>query len=615
MAKIKKSPTRGEIAEEYKWRLEDLFATDTDWEEACESVHQLNRELASYEGRIGQDSRTLAEYLKLCDEAESLYEKVLVYSNQKMHQDMTVSKYQGYAAKAQSLEVELMEAEAFMEPELLAMSKEQVSDFIAQNEELENYRILIERIFRKKEHTLSDAEEKLLAKTNELSSAPKDIYALFQNADMRFGEITDENGNLVELTHGRFIQYMESYDRNVRKTAFETLYKQYGSYRNTLAATYQANVKAAQFYAKVRNYPSSLAMELAKNNIPLEVYDHLIEAVHEYLPAMYRYVSLRKKILGVEELHMYDVYARLSGDYQMEIPYEQAKEIVLEGLKPLGEDYISLLKEGFQNKWIDVYENQGKRSGAYSWGAYGTHPYVLLNYGDRLNDVFTLAHEMGHAIHTYYATNYQPYTYANYCIFVAEIASTCNESLLMQYLLSKCEQDTEAGILTKEEAKKQKIYLLNYFIDQFKGTIYRQTMFAEFEKITHEMCANGEALTADNLCTVYQKLNKQYFGDEMVSDDEIALEWARIPHFYNPFYVYQYATGFSAAIALSHKILTEGEGAVEAYKDFLKGGSAKDPIELLKSAGVDLSSKEPVSNALKMFEELVGELEKICETE
>ena len=611
MSDVKKLPARAEISDQYKWRLEDLFETDEAWEQACDSLHALNKKLAEYEGKISQSPKEMTAFFRLCDEAESLYERILVYSNEKLHQDMAVSKYQGYASTAQSLEAELMGAEAFMEPEILAMDEKKVRDFICQEEGLGQYEILINRILRKKAHTLSDAEEKLLAKTNEITSAPQDIFSLFQNADMKFGEIKDEKGNLVELTHGRYGQYMESHDRNVRKEAFQTLYAQYGKYRNTLAATYQANLKMAKFYADVRKYPSALEMELDKNQIPVEVYDNLIKTVHDNLNAMYRYVALRKKILGVEELHMYDVYARLSGEYQMEIPYEEAQKLVLAGLAPMGEEYLSLLKEGFSNQWIDVYENQGKRSGAYSWGAFGTHPYVLLNYGNRLNDVFTLAHEMGHALHTYYSGTNQPYTYSNYRIFVAEVASTCNESLLMQYLLKKCDADEKSGALSKEEAKKQKIFLLNYFIDQFKGTIYRQTMFAEFEKITHEMCKKGEALTAESLCDVYLRLNQLYFGKDMISDDEIALEWARIPHFYTPFYVYQYATGFSAAIALSGKILTEGESAVAAYLEFLKGGSSKDPIDLLKGAGVDLSSPKPVEDALKMFADLVSELEAV----
>ena len=598
MEKCKELPAREQIAEVFKWRLEDLFETDEAWEKACETLNAQTKEVASYAGMISRNAECMAQYLQKCDEAEMLYERIVVYSNEKMHQDMGEAKYQGYAAKAQTIGAQLMEAEAFFEPELLEMDEVVLAQFQTECEELAPYKLLIERVLRKKEHTLSRREEELLAKTYEIGSTAQDVFMLFNNADLKFGEIKDEEGNSVELTHGRFIRFMESGDREVRKNAFLTLYHKYGEYKNTLAATYLANLKKAKFYADVRKYPSALAASLDESHIPEQVYENLIDTVHSFLPAMYRYVALRKKVLGVKELHMYDVYARLTGDYKMEIPYDKAKEMVLAGLAPLGEEYVFHLKEGFSQKWIDVYENKGKRSGAYSWGAYGTHPYVLLNYGDKLDDVFTLAHEMGHALHTYYSSETQPYTYSNYRIFVAEVASTCNESLLMQHLL-------------KQADKQEKIYLLNYFIDQFKGTIFRQTMFAEFEKITHDMYAKGEAVTVNSLCEVYMKLNKLYFGEEMVSDVEIGMEWARIPHFYNEFYVYQYATGFSAAIALSKRILNEGEKAVEDYKTFLKGGCSKDPIELLKTAGVDLSSPEPIRAALSLFEELIAQLEAL----
>lgn len=596
---VKKLPTRDEISDEYKWVLEDLFAADEAWEQALEELEDKLAEVKSYEGRIGTSAEVMAEYLHLTDEVENLFEKILVYSNEKMHQDMGNAKYQGYAAKAQLASSKLSAAEAFFEPEILNMPEGKLQEFFKQNKELEQYKLAVERILRKKEHTLSAKEEEIIAKTYEISSAPEDIFSLFNNADAKFGTITDENGNEVELTHGRFSKFMESSDRRVRKDAFTAMYRTYDQFQNTLAAAYAANVKKAKFYADVRKYPSSLAAALDRGNIPTEVYDNLISTVHQFLPAMYRYVELRKRVLGVEELHMYDVYVPLVKDYKMEVTFEQAKELVKQGLSPMGEEYVSRLQEGFDHHWIDVYENQGKRSGAYSWGAYGTHPYVLLNYQDKLDDVFTLAHEMGHALHTYYSNANQPYTYAGYLIFVAEVASTCNESLLMQYLLKESRD------------KQEKAYLLNHFIDQFKGTLFRQTMFAEFEKITHEMYAGGESLTAENLCEVYRNLNQKYFGDAMVSDPEIALEWARIPHFYSEFYVYQYATGFSCAIALSKRILELGEEGVRDYMKFLKGGSSKDPIDLLKMAGVDISSPKPVADALTLFEELVGELEEL----
>jgi len=592
-------PERAEIEPQYKWKLEDLFETDEAWEEACGKLSGMIQELKNYQESATKSGAEMTQYLKKCDETEQLFERIVVYSNQKMHEDMREAKYQGYAAKADSLETALMEAEAFFEPAVLALSETTLEQYFLECADLDHYRLLIERIVRKKAHTLSAEMEALLAASYEIASAPQDIFMLFQNADLKFGTVKDEEGNDTELTHGRYLQFMESADREVRKNAFQTLYAKYKEYRNTLAATYTAGLKKAKFYAKARKYNSSLEHALDNSNIPTAVYDSLIESVHAYLPSMYRYVALRKKVLQVEELHMYDVYAKLTKDVKMHVEYGEAKKLVLEGLSVMGEEYTGLLQEGFANGWVDVYENQGKRSGAYSWGAYGTHPYVLLNYGNQLEDVFTLAHEMGHALHTYYSNANQPYTYSGYRIFVAEVASTCNEFLLMQHLLKKCTD------------KQEKIFLLNYFIDQFKGTIFRQTMFAEFEKITHAMCDNDESLTADDLCEIYTDLNKKYFGPDMVIDEEIAMEWARIPHFYNEFYVYQYATGFSAAIALAKGILEKGEPAVEAYKTFLKGGSSKDPIDLLKGAGVDLSSPKPVEDALKMFDELVKELEAL----
>lgn len=599
MGEIEKLPARSEIAEADKWALEDLFLTDADWEAAVKQLEEQLAQLKGYAGKVSASADALYAYLTLADETENLFEKVLVYSNEKMHEDMGNSTYQGYAAQAQAAATRLSAAEAFFEPELLAMEESRLQGFLKEDPKLEKYRLLIDRIWRRKEHTLSAAGEEILAKTYEMATAPDDIFSMFNDADAKFGTIRDENGKEVELTHGRFGGFMESSDRRVRKEAFEALYQTYDQFKNTLAATYSANVKKAKFYADVRKYPSALAAALAPGNIPTEVYDNLIETVHRFLPAMYRYVALRKRALGVEELHMYDVYVPLVADQTKKIPFAEAKEIVKRGLAPMGEEYVSHLEEGFDHRWIDVYENRGKRSGAYSWGAYGTHPYVLLNYQGKLDDVFTLAHEMGHALHSWYSNANQPYVYSGYLIFVAEVASTCNESLLMQYLLKESKD------------KKEKAYLLNHFIDQFKGTLFRQTMFAEFEKITHEMYAKGESLTAERLCAVYMDLNRKYFGEEMVSDLQIALEWARIPHFYTEFYVYQYATGFSCAIALSKRILEMGEAGVADYMKFLKGGCSKDPIELLKMAGVDISTPKPVEDALQLFEELVSELEEL----
>lgn len=590
---------REEIEERFQWAMEDMCSSDKAWEEELEGLKGLLGRYSGFEGKLGDSAEKLYEFLKFEDEVGLACERVYVYANQKLHENMANAKYQDYAAKAQNAMVQASEAAAFAEPEILKIPEETLRGFLEKNKELRLYETVILRLLRKKEHCLSEQEEKIIAKSGEMAAASSDIYDMFHDADAKFGEIKDENGETVEVTHGRYISFMESQNREVRKAAFEAMYKTYIDYRNTLGAMYAANAKQLKFYAEVRNYNSSLEMQLSDSNIPVSVYDNLIEAVHEYLPAMYKYVGIRKRALGVEELHMYDVYAPITKEVDMKIPYDRAKEMVAEGLAPMGEEYISHLKEGFNDRWIDVYENQGKRSGAYSWGVYGVHPYVLLNYQDNLNNVFTLAHEMGHALHSYYSDKTQPYVYAGYKIFVAEVASTCNESLLIRDLLAKCRD------------KQEKIYLLNYFIDQFKGTMFRQTMFAEFEKITHEMCGKGETLNADSISRVYYDLNKLYFGEEMVSDKEIAMEWARIPHFYTPFYVYQYATGFAAAIALSGRILKLGEQGVQDYMKFLTGGSSKDPIELLKLAGVDMTQKKPVEDALAMFAELVEELDKL----
>ena len=590
---------RSEMDEQYTWNMTDLCISDEAWEVELEELKRFVKRYSEYEGKITESSGKLLEFLRFSEEVDQKAERVYVYANQKLHEDTTQGKYQDYASKAQNVLVQISAAGAFAEPEILSMSQDTWEKFLAQEEGLCQYETLVMRIFRKKEHCLSEAEEKIIAKSGEMASAASDIYDMFQDADAKFGSITNEQGEQAEVTHGNYITFMESKNREERKAAFQSMYKTYTNYKNTLGAMYGANAKQLKFYADVRKYDSVLEMQLSDGNIPVSVYENLIQVVHEYLPAMYRYVGIRKRALGVDELHMYDVYAPVTKEVEMKISYEEAKEIVAKGLAPMGEEYLSHLREGYENRWIDVYENEGKRSGAYSWGAYGTHPYVLLNYQDNLNNVFTLAHEMGHALHSYYSDKTQPYTYAGYKIFVAEVASTCNESLLIHHLLENCAD------------KQEKIYLLNYFIDQFKGTMFRQTMFAEFEKITHEMCARGETLNADSLCKVYYELNQKYFGTEMVSDPEIAMEWARIPHFYTPFYVYQYATGFAAAIALSGRIRKLGEEGVKDYMKFLTGGSSKDPIELLKMAGVDMTQKEPVEQALQLFQQLVDELDQL----
>ena len=581
------------------WCLEDMFESDDFWEEEFGRLQRMIFQYEDFEGTLGESADRLLEYLKFNDETNLLMERLYVYANMRYHQDMANSMYQEFAARAQKLMVEISGASAFAEPEILEITTEKINIFFNENPELETYKRYISEILRGKNHTLDKKTETILAKSRQMANAAENIFSMYNGADIKFPSITTEEGEEIEITHGNFVPLLESVDREVRKAAFEGVYETYGKMRNTLAATFAANLDQANFYAQVRNFSSAREMYLYGSNIPESVYDNLIETVHKNMDKMHKYVSLRKKILDVSELHMYDLYTPIAKAPDTKYSFEAAKDIVLEGLAPMGEEYIKVLEEGFDNRWIDVYENEGKRSGAYSWGAYGTHPYVLMNYHGTLDHVFTLAHEMGHAIHSYYSDANQPYVNAGYKIFVAEVASTCNESLLIQHLLK----------ITEDE--EEKTYLINHFLEQFKGTLYRQTMFAEFEKIAHSMVQNGEGVTADRLCGIYYNLNKEYFGDDIVIDKEIELEWARIPHFYNPFYVYQYATGLSAAIALSKRILEEGTPAVEDYMKFLTGGSSPDPIELLKIAGVDMTSSEPIETALELFGNLLEELQKI----
>ena len=581
------------------WCLEDMFESDDFWEEEFGRLQRMIFQYEDFEGTLGESADRLLEYLKFNDETNLLMERLYVYANMRYHQDMANSMYQEFAARAQKLMVEMSGASAFAEPEILEITTEKINVFFNENPELETYKRYISEILRGKNHTLDKKSETILAKSRQMANAAENIFSMYNGADIKFPSITTEEGEEIEITHGNFVPLLESTDREVRKAAFEGVYETYGKMRNTLAATFAANLDQANFYAQVRKFSSAREMYLYGSNIPESVYDNLIETVHKNMDKMHKYVSLRKKILDVSELHMYDLYTPIAKAPDTKYSFEAAKDIVLEGLAPMGEEYIKVLEEGFDNRWIDVYENEGKRSGAYSWGAYGTHPYVLMNYHGTLDHVFTLAHEMGHAIHSYYSDANQPYVNARYKIFVAEVASTCNESLLIQHLLK----------ITEDE--EEKTYLINHFLEQFKGTLYRQTMFAEFEKIAHSMVQNGEGVTADRLCGIYYNLNKEYFGDDIVIDKEIELEWARIPHFYNPFYVYQYATGLSAAIALSKRILEEGKPAVEDYMKFLTGGSSQDPIELLKIAGVDMTSSEPIETALELFGNLLEELQKI----
>lgn len=589
---------RQEQRTEDTWRLEDIYENEELFSQDGEKLDGLMDEFAELQGTLQNGSEALLKVMRLYEEMNQIFEKLYVYANQRNHEDTANAKYQKMSGEMNIVAAKLNQVTAWLESEILELDEKMVESDMEQNAELKKYDWFLTQITRKKAHILDKEKEALMAKVSELAQTPSNVFAMFNNADITFPEITDENGEKKKLTVGTYISYMESKDRTLRQHAFEALYGEYKQYINTLSAAYYGNAKQADFFAKERHYANAMEEALDGSNIPAAVYQNLIETMKKRLPAMYRYVALRKKLLGYKELHMYDVYVPMVETPNKKYTFEEAKEIVKQALAPLGEDYQALLQEGFDNRWIDIYENEGKRTGAYSWGAYGTHPYVLLNYHGSLNDVFTLAHEMGHALHSWHSDHKQPYLYAGYKIFVAEVASTCNEALLISDLLKRTEDLVERK------------YLINYFLDQFKGTMYRQTMFAEFEMLTHDIVSQGGVLTAEQLCELYLTLNKKYFGGEMISDPEIAYEWARIPHFYTPFYVYQYATGFAAAIAISSKILKGEEGIVEKYKQFLSGGSSMDPIDLLKLCDVDMSTPQPIEEALDVFENYLNELEE-----
>lgn len=598
MAENKKILERSEIAEQDKWAINDIYATDELWQEDLEKFKQIIQKMAGFSGKISKSSAELLAFLKLMEEAMCVGGSLVEYSMRRNDEDTRVGKYQAMTGQFMAAYVEMQSATAFETPEVLQISDEDLDRFYAEQPELERYRRYLFNIRRHKEHVLSPAEERILAMTGEMGQAPDDIYSKFANADLTFPDAVDKDGNSHPLSQGTYISYMESPDRVLRKSAYEQNYHTWSNYKNTMAAVLNSQVKALQFNATARKYASSLEASLDNTNVPVSVYHNLIEAVHQNMDKMYRYVALRKKLLGVDELHYYDLYTPLVKGVSKHIDFADAKQTVYDALAPMGDYYRSILKEGFDNRWIDVYENVGKRSGAYSAGA-RVHPYVLLNYSGTLDSQFTLAHEMGHAIHSYLSNKNQPPLDADYVIFVAEVASTCNEALLMEYLLGKTTD------------KKERIYLINHFLDQFKGTLYRQTMFAEFEMILGKLNQEGVALTAERMCEEYKKLNQLYYGDGVVIDDEIAHEWERIPHFYYNYYVFQYATGYSAAIALSRRILKEGESAVKDYLNFLSGGCSKDPIDLLKGAGVDMSTPDPVNSALQLFGELLDEMEEL----
>ena len=597
--KTKKIPKRSEVDPKNTWATEDLFANDEAWEQAMAELASMPEQMASFRGRLGESGACLLDYFRLSDTYSLKISRAANYAFRKADEDTAVGRYQEMRGKIISLDVAVSSASAFDTPEILAIPDETLERFYRETPDLQLYRRALDKIRARRAHVLSDAEEKLLASAGEMAESPEQIGSMFRDADLKFPEAVDANGEKHQLTQGSYIPMLQSADRVLRKSAFETLYHTFGSFKNTTAACLDAQMKQLIFFSRARKYDSALDASLARTEVPVSVYTNLIQTVNDNLPYMHRYVRLRKKLMGLDELHMYDIYTTLVSDAEREITFEQAKQTVLEGLAPLGAEYRAMLEEGFANRWIDVYENEGKRSGAYSSGAL-PHPYVLLNHQNTLDSQFTLAHEMGHALHSYLSLKNQPTVYSDYVIFVAEVASTCNEVLLMRHLLSKTTD------------KRERAYLINYFLEQFRGTLYRQTMFAEFELMMSRRAEAGQALTADALCEMYYDLNKKYYGEDVVVDREIAMEWARIPHFFYNFYVFQYATGFSAAVAIANRILREGQPAVDDYLKFLSSGSTMDPISLLKIAGVDMASPAPINDALKIFDDLISEMEALC---
>ena len=593
---------RSEADSKYTWKLEDMVAEDSQWEQMFKEASGEISEYASYKGRLAGSADTLYACLLFDDKLSQKIERLYVYARMRSDEDTTVQRYQDMFSRAQTLSYRAAENSSFLVPEILSMDRELLEQYMAADNGIGHFKRALEIILARRDHTLSGEMEELLAQSYDATQGTSQIFTMFNNADVKFPVITGESGEGIQITHGNYISLMENQDRRIRKDAFEGLYSVYEQFSNTLAAAFSSNVKQAVFYAKAKKYASSREYYLADNEVPELVYDNLVKAVRENIVKLHEYTRVRKDVLGVDELHMYDLYVPMVAAADRRYTYEEAKSIVLEGLAPLGEEYLSLLKQGFDSRWIDVYENEGKRSGAYSWGTYGSHPYVLLNFHGTLNDVFTLAHEMGHSIHTWYSDRNQPFTYAGYKIFVAEVASTCNEALLIRHLLKK------AG------SREEKAYLLNHFLESFRGTLFRQTMFAEFEDMAHKKAARGESLTAESLCSIYRQLNADYFGPAMTVDRQIDYEWERIPHFYTPFYVYQYATGFSAAVAISSRIMSGEPGALEGYKKFLSGGCSMKPIDLLKLCGVDMSTTRPVDEALGFFGELIEEFKKCIHT-
>ena len=588
---------RSTIENKFKWTIDEMYQNEESIEKDIQKVKELIEEVKRYKGILADSEENIFKALNISEEASRILQNLYVYTHMKSHEDTRINKNQSNATKTDMLSTELSMATSYMVPEIIAMDNEKLENYL-KTEKLSHYKKYVDDILRLKPHTLNEREEELLAAVADLSGVPENVYDMLSFADLQFPEIEDENGEKVRVTHSNFSLFLKSKDVRVRKDAFEAMYGIYGQYKNTFASILYGGIKSEIFYAKTRKYESALQGSLFQDNVSVNVYNNLIDAVHENLDTLNDYIDLKKKFLGLDKINMYDLYVPLTENFDMEISYEKAQKIILEALKPLGEEYLENVKKAFAEGWIDVYGNEGKQGGAYSWGSYDSKSYILMSYKDDLNSLFTLIHEMGHSMHSFYSKNNQPYLYSGYKIFVAEVASTLNELLLINYLLKNA------------ESKEERVYLLNYYLEQFRTTVYRQTMFAEFEKICHGKVEEGEPLTAEDFNNIYYDLNKKYYGESCEVNEEIALEWARIPHFYSNFYVYKYATGFSAASALSKQILEEGESAVSRYKEFLKSGGSEFPLDQLRKAGVDMEKKESVDEALHVFKDLVKQLEK-----
>lgn len=596
----KELKTRDQIDSKYKWNIEAMIPDESVISGELETIKKEAEAYGEdFAGRLTESADTLLAAFQKRDDIWRRLEKIYVYARMRRDENNAETKYQAMADQCNSVIAAVSASMAFFTPELLSASEETILAYINAAPGLEIYRFAICDTMRQKAHILTQAEENILAQMSEITGATNDIFTILNNADIKFGTIIDEDGDETEVTHGNFIKFMESHNRDVRKNAYNAVYDAYKELINTIASAYNYNTKTDVVSARIRKYESARAAALSGDNIPAEVYDNLVAEVHKNLPAMHRYVELRKKLLGVDKLYMYDMYVPLIKLPETSVSFEEGLDIMRDALQPLGEEYLTKMNKGIEEGWIDVYENKGKTSGAYSFGCYDSYPYILLNYTDTLKDVFTIIHEMGHSMHSRYTRDEQPYIYGSHSIFTAEVASTVNESLLMQHLLRT------------EDEKEMRKYLLNMHLEEFRTTLFRQTMFAEFEDITHKTIESGETLTAEWMCQQYEDLNAQYYGSAVEKDDVIRYEWARIPHFYNAFYVYKYATGYSAATAISKKILTEGKPAAQDYIRFLKTGESDHPIELLKIAGVDMSSPLPVQQAMETFNQLLDEFESL----